>query len=105
MSQVTVISGTFDLSHLEQATTAAASIAEDLRSRFENFNRLETLKDDNGRFLWLAYFDGLKPLKLEECGELIESFGNQVSGASVSFNLEESRSYDLIYSGPPAPAD
>ena len=104
LSHIQVFRGTFDLSDLEQATSVAESIAKELQRRLENFQRLDTLKNQDGRFLWLAHFGEQTPLEAQEVRELIGAFRDQVRDAGVSFEIEESGPYEVTYSGPSAPS-
>jgi hypothetical protein len=109
LSHIQVFRGTFDPSDLEQATAVAELIANELRRSLDNFERLDTLKNQDGRFLWLAHFGKQTPLEVDAIRDLIAAFRDQVKEAGVSFEIEESGPYEVTYSGPSdaptAPAD
>ena len=105
-AHIQVVRGTFDPSQLEQATLIAASIAEELGRQFGHFVRLDTLWDRDKRFIWLAHFgQGIPP---EDIDGLMSAYRQRATGASVEFEIEEFRPYQITYSGPAAastPAD
>ena len=97
---VRVIRGTFNPANLAAATSVAQAIAEQLRNEFEHFERLYTLKDDEDRFLWVAFFSEQTPMPIPLVMQRIEEYLEQMKQASVDFNVEESGVYELTYSGP-----
>jgi hypothetical protein len=96
---VRVVRGTFDLGQLDSATSFAASVAEELKSIFEHFDHLESLKTEDGLFLWLAYFRSQTPMARPEIQELMEKLQTRARDAEIRFEIQEFGSYDVTYSG------
>jgi hypothetical protein len=101
---VRVVRGTFDPARLEQATSVAASIHQDLMERLSEYESLEALKDQDGRFLWLAHFREQSPLVAADIEQLWQRFQEQAKAADVTFDIEEFGVYEVTYTGRAAPS-
>jgi hypothetical protein len=97
-----IVRGTFDATQVDQTLELVKGVERRLRDTIPQFDGLETLASEEGKFLWLARFVAQCPINADAAAIAAEyeAYRNQAQDAAITFDIEEFGVYRRTYPDP-----